>query len=148
MQRKSQTSRVCLICRVLFCRSRAALTTRTPLFAVPFFPVLAKKTTFAGSNLQGCRFYKAYLVQADFTGADMRGASLEDTSMDEADLQNVVAAGAYFSRSILDVKNLANIDLTDAQVPVKALPMLCDRSDLKGTNPVTGVDTRESIMCP
>lgn len=112
------------------------------------FTVLAKQTTFAGSNLQGCRFYKAYLVQTDFTGADIRGASLEDTSMDEADLKNVNAAGAYFSRSILDVKNLENIDLTDAQVPVKALPLLCDREDLKGTNPVTGVDTRESIMCP
>lgn len=117
------------------------------LFVI-FCTVLAKKTSFAGSNLQGCRFYKAYLVQVDFTGADLRGASLEDTSMDEANLKNVNAAAAYFSRSILDVKNLENIDLTDAQVPVKALPLLCDRPDLKGTNPVTGVDTRDSIMCP
>lgn len=40
-----------------------------------FTQVLAKATSFAGSNLQGCRFYKAYLVNADFSNADIRGVS-------------------------------------------------------------------------
>ena len=40
-----------------------------------FTQVLAKATNFAGSNLQGCRFYKAYLVNADFSDADIRGVS-------------------------------------------------------------------------
>ena len=26
--------------------------------------------------------------------------------------------------------------------------MTCDREDMKGTNPLTGADTRESAMCP
>lgn len=38
-----------------------------------FTQVLAKATNFASSNLQGCRFYKAYLVNADFSNADIRG---------------------------------------------------------------------------
>ena len=38
-------------------------------------------------------------------------------------------------------------DFTDAQMPDKTLMVICDREDTKGTNPVTGVDTRESLMC-
>lgn len=113
-----------------------------------FQTVIAKATSFAKSNLQGCRFYKAYLVAADFTGADLRGASLEDTSMDGAVFKDANAAGAYFSASILDAKDLENADFTDAQFPAKTLSQMCARDDVRGTNPQTGVDTRESLMCP
>lgn len=112
-----------------------------------FTQVLAKATNFAKSNLQGCRFYRAYLVNADFTGSDIRGAALEDTSMDGASLKNVLAAGAYFGQSLVDVETLENGDFTDATVPPKTLALVCERDDVKGTNPVTGVDTRESLMC-
>lgn len=98
--------------------------------------------------MQGCRFYKAYLVGTDFSGSDIRGASLEDTSMDDANLKNVIASGTYFSASILDTKSVENGDFTDAQLPLKTLTQLCLREDVKGTNPTTGVDTRDSLMCP
>ena len=68
--------------------------------------------------------------------------------MDEASLKNTVAVGAYFSASIIDVKDLENADFTDAQFPMKTLPLLCQRDDVKGVNPTTGADTRESLMCP
>jgi uncharacterized protein YjbI with pentapeptide repeats len=113
-----------------------------------YLSVIAKTTNFAGSNLQGCRFYKAYLAQANFEGADLRGASLEDTSMDGASLKNAIAAGAYFSASIMDTKSVENADFTDAQLPVKTLALMCERTDVQGTNPTTGADTRESLMCP
>mmetsp|Transcript_15168 Transcript_15168/g.37190 ORF Transcript_15168/g.37190 Transcript_15168/m.37190 type:complete len:245 (-) Transcript_15168:2368-3102(-) len=112
-----------------------------------FTQVIAKGTNFAKSNLQGCRFYKAYLVNADFSDADIRGAAMEDTSMDGASLKNAIAVGSYFGDSILETKTVENADFTDAQFPVKALPQLCEREDMKGTNPVTGADTRESAMC-
>lgn len=112
-----------------------------------FTQVIAKGTNFAKSNLQGCRFYKAYLVNADFSDADIRGVSMEDTSMDGASLKNAVAVGSYFGDSILDTKSVENADFTDAQFPVKTLPQLCAREDMKGTNPATGADTRESAMC-
>ena len=87
-------------------------------------------------------------VNTDFSGSDLRGASLEDTSMDGANLKDTVAVGSYFSKSILDTASVENADFTDAQFPMKTLPLLCDRDDLKGTNPVTGADTRDSAMCP
>jgi uncharacterized protein YjbI with pentapeptide repeats len=110
--------------------------------------VLAKATNFAGSNLQGCRFYKAYLQKVNFEGADLSGAAFDDTSMDEANLKNVVATGAFFSQGIIDAADLENGDFTDALFPTKTLPLLCAREDVKGTNPTTGADTRESLMCP
>lgn len=87
------------------------------------------------------------MVNTDFSGADLRGASLEDTSMDGASLKDAVATGAYFSKSLLDAKSLENTDFTDAQIPEKTLILVCEREDVKGTNPTTGVDTRESLMC-
>jgi len=113
-----------------------------------FTQVLAKATTFANSNLQGCRFYKAYLVKADFSNADIRGAALEDTNMEGANLRNAIASGAYFGQSLLDVESAENADFTDATIPVKTLAQFCERDDVKGTNPVTGEDTRDSLMCP
>ena len=101
-------------------------------------------------NHQEQRLTSSFLwqVNTDFSDADIRGVSMEDTSMDGANLKNAVARGAYFSASIVDTASVENVDFTDAQFPVKSLPLLCDREDMKGTNPVTGADTRESAMCP
>ena len=88
------------------------------------------------------------MVNADFSGADLRGAAFEDTSMDGANLKDAIAAGGYFGASLLDVGSLENGDFTDASIPLKTLPQICARPDAKGTNPVTGVDTAESLMCP
>ena len=121
--------------------------------------------------MQGCRFYKAFLVSemhytsappllrfftvgvsnsqvnTNFEGADVRGVSFELTSMDNANLKNINAAGAYFGQSLVDVNSMEGADFTDAQIPDKTLKLVCDREDVKGTNPVTGIDTRDSLMC-
>ena len=68
--------------------------------------------------------------------------------MSGASLKGTIAAGAYFGDSILEVETLENGDFTDAQIQPKLLSRLCEREDLKGTNPTTGVDTRDSLMCP
>jgi uncharacterized protein YjbI with pentapeptide repeats len=67
--------------------------------------------------------------------------------MDGASLKGTNAAGAYFSASLLDASSVENADFSDAQIPVKTIPLLCARDDVKGKNPMTGVDTRESLMC-
>jgi len=113
-----------------------------------FTQVLARNTNFAGSNLVGCRFPKAYLINANYEGADIRGVSFEGTNMENTNLKDAVASGAYFGATIVDAANVENADFTDAQFPPKTLALMCDRPDMKGTNPTTGVDTRESAMCP
>ena len=86
-------------------------------------------------------------VNTNFEGADVRGVSFEDTSMDNANLKDIVAVGSYFGQSLVDVKTLENGDFTDATIPPKTLKQVCDREDVKGTNPTTGADTRDSLMC-
>lgn len=88
-----------------------------------------------------------FQVNANFEGADARGASFEDTSMDNANLKNINAAGSYFGQSLLDVASLEGGDFTDASIPPKTLNLVCEREDVKGTNPTTGADTRDSLMC-
>jgi len=113
-----------------------------------FTQVLARNTNFAGSNFAGCRFPKAYLISANYEGANIQGVSFEGTNMEDVNLKNANAAGAYFGATIIDAKSIENVDFTDAQFPPKTLALMCEREDMKGTNPTTGADTRESAMCP
>jgi len=113
-----------------------------------FTQVVAKGTTFAKSNLQGCRFYNSFLVDANFEGSDARGASFERNNMDGVNLKDAVLSGAYFGDSLPGVASMENADFTDASMPEKVLGVVCAREDAKGTNPTTGEDTRDSLMCP
>lgn len=113
-----------------------------------FTQVLARNTNFAGSNFAGCRFPRAYLINANYEGADLRGVSFEGSNMEAVNLKNANVAGAYFGATVIEAGNIENADFTDAQFPDKTLAQMCDREDMKGTNPTTGVDTRDSAMCP
>jgi uncharacterized protein YjbI with pentapeptide repeats len=118
------------------------------IFSKTIFHHVSHISIFKLTCEKGCRFYKAYLVNTNFEGSDLRGASLEDTSMDGSNLKNAIVSGAYFSASLLDVATAEGADFTDAQIPVKTLTSFCEKKDIvKGKNPVTGVDTRESLMC-
>ena len=113
-----------------------------------FSQIIAKGTSFRGSNLLGCRFFKAYLVNADFSMSDAKGASFEDTSLDGANFDQADLRGSYFSRSLLDSASIKGANFGDAQLPPKLLPLLCEREDLDEINKATGETTRDSLMCP
>jgi uncharacterized protein YjbI with pentapeptide repeats len=112
-----------------------------------FTGVIAKGTNFHNANLQGSVFSSASLEKADFSGADLRGATFVDAALDGASFKNAQAQKAIFSRSILDAGDLENIDLTQSLWPSTLRVMICDMDELKGKNPVTGADSRDSIKC-
>ena len=113
-----------------------------------FTGVVAQQTNFRKANLEGAVFRKANLVRADFTGANLRGANLVDAVLDGTDWRDVTAERAVFSATILDIGNLENADLTDSLWPSKLRIMICDMDDIiKGTNPKTGVETFDSLLC-
>lgn len=112
-----------------------------------FSSVVARKTNFRNANLEGVSFDKAILTDADFTGANVRSASFVDATLDGASFKDALAEKATFSATILDVGNFENVDLTDSMWPSKLRIMICDMPEIKGANPTTGADSRDSLMC-
>lgn len=121
---------------------------RQSLVQKDFSGALALNTNFRDAKLRACRFFKTNLKDADFAGADMTGAALEQAQLEGASFENAVLESAYFTTTIEEARTITGADFTDAIMPERAQKALCERSDAKGTNPTTGVDTRDSLLCP
>ncbi|CAM9861927.1 unnamed protein product [Scytosiphon promiscuus] len=115
--------------------------------AKDFSGAIAKEVNFSGSDLRGVRFFKADLRKANFSGANLGTASLEEADLDGAIMTNAVATGSYFTNNVNNVGDLSGADFTDALIRKDVAKALCARADAKGTNPTTGTDTRDSLLC-
>ena len=113
-----------------------------------FRGTFAKGATLKGATLKGCSFFKAEMLEVDFTNADLTGASLEEAGLDGAIMDGAVLESAYMTKTIADAESIKGADFTDAVMPTYTQKALCARADAIGTNAKTGVETRESLMCP
>lgn len=115
--------------------------------AKDFSGAIAKGTLFKNSDLRGARFFKADLTDADFTGANLAAASLEGANLEGAIMTKANLSGSYFSQTLTSVGDISGADFTEASMRSDVQKALCQRADAKGTNPLTGNDTYESLMC-
>ncbi len=119
------------------------------LKGVAFQQSIVRDANFQGSNLLGASFFDATLNGSNFEDADMTQVNLEMAQLSRANMKNTVAREMYVGGATIfdDIANIENSDWTDTFLSKYQKKLLCGHPTAKGTNPVTGVDTRESLMC-
>ncbi|KAL9180788.1 hypothetical protein ACHAXT_011241 [Thalassiosira profunda] len=119
------------------------------LKGVAFQQSIVRDTDFRGANLYGASFFDATVDGSDFEGADMSLCNVEMAQFNRANLKNAIMREMYVSGATLfeGVKDIEGSDWSETQLRKDQQKYLCNHPTAKGTNPTTGVDTRESLMC-
>ncbi len=119
------------------------------LKGVAFQQSIVRDTNFKGTNLVGSSFFDATLDGTSFEDADMTQSNVEMAQFNRANLHNTIMREVYVSGATLfeGVKDIEGSDWTDTYLRKDQKKYLCGHPTAKGTNPITGVDTRESLMC-
>ena len=117
---------------------------------VAFQQSIVRDTNFRGCNLYSASFFDATVDGSDFTDADMTLANIELAQFKRSILKNTVAREMYVVGTTVfeGIATIENSDWTDTFLRKDQKKYLCEHPTAFGTNTKTGVDTRESLMCP
>jgi uncharacterized protein YjbI with pentapeptide repeats len=104
-----------------------------------------RESNFSHADLRGVSFFGANLEGANLEGADFRNATLDTARFSHANLTNANLEGAFAFNAKFTEATIDGADFTDIEMRQDAQKQLCQLA--KGTNPVTGRATRETLNC-
>mmetsp|Transcript_53521 Transcript_53521/g.64548 ORF Transcript_53521/g.64548 Transcript_53521/m.64548 type:complete len:263 (+) Transcript_53521:94-882(+) len=120
------------------------------LKGVAFQQSIVRNANFENANLVGSSFFDATVDGSNFQGADMTLSNVEMAQFKRASLKNTVLKEMYVSGATLfdGVETIEGSDWSDTELRRDQRKYLCEHPTAKGVNPTTGVETRDSLMCP
>lgn len=110
-----------------------------------FAGVAGRGANFAGADLSGAILTQAAFPAGDFNGTDLTDALMDRADFSDTDLRGAILRGAIASGSRFGGARIENADFSDALIDRASQRQLCRTAS--GTNPVSGVGTRESLDC-
>ena len=105
-----------------------------------------QQSNLSHADLRGVSLFGAHLEKANLEGADLSYAVIGQALFLKANLTNAILEGAFAPNSRFNGATIDGADFTDVFLRDDQQEMLCQVA--KGTNPVTGRDTRETLNCP
>ncbi len=104
-----------------------------------------RDTNLSHTNLNGVRFFATNLESANLEGADLRNSTLDAARLTRANLKDANLEGAFAANAKFEGATIEGADFTDVALRPDIQKMLC--AIAKGTNPMTGRETRETLYC-
>ncbi|NJN63198.1 MAG: pentapeptide repeat-containing protein [Coleofasciculaceae cyanobacterium RL_1_1] len=104
-----------------------------------------RKCDLHGATLVGLRLFRAKFLEVDLHGADLRYATLDSALFSDSNLNDANLEGAFAYHTRFEGTTIDGADFTDVLLRDDALDVLCNIAT--GTNPMTGRNTRDTLMC-
>jgi len=109
--------------------------------------IIGSDADFSGISFKEAQLSKGYLRNGKFEGCDFTNAVIDRVSFDGSNMKKSIFVNAVLSGTTFTNADLTDTDFSDAYLGPFDSKNLCANPTLKGTNPVTKVDTRESAGC-